>query len=51
LLADAKARAQRSERACILFGNLFGIAGSTSEIRCRIFGRLQKLINNLYSKP
>lgn len=36
LLADAKARAQRSERACVLLGNLFGIAGSTSEIRSKL---------------
>ncbi len=36
LLADSIARAQRSERACLLLGNLFGIAGSTSEIRSKI---------------
>jgi hypothetical protein len=36
LLADSRARAQRSERACLLLGNLFGITGSTSEIRSKI---------------
>lgn len=36
LLANPVARAQRSERACLLLGNLFGIAGSTSEIRSKI---------------
>ncbi len=36
LLADPAARARRSERACLLLGNLFGIAGSTSEIRSKI---------------
>jgi hypothetical protein len=36
LLEDANARAERSERACLLLGNLFGIAGSTSEIRGKI---------------
>jgi hypothetical protein len=36
LLADPIARAQRSERACALLGNLFGIVGSTSEIRSKI---------------
>lgn len=36
LLADPVARAQRSERACRLLGNLFGIEGSTSEIRSKI---------------
>ena len=36
LLEDSKARAQRSERACLLLGNQFGIAGSTSEIRSKI---------------
>jgi hypothetical protein len=36
LLRDPIARAQRSERACLLLGNLFGIAGSTSEIRSKI---------------
>jgi len=36
LLADPVARARRSERACILLGNQFGIAGSTSEIRSKI---------------
>lgn len=35
LLADPVARMQRSERACLLLGNLFGIAGSTSEIRSK----------------
>ncbi len=36
LLANASTRAQRSERACLLLGNLFGIAGSSSEVRSRI---------------
>lgn len=36
LLADPVARARRSERACLLLGNLFGISGSTSEIRSKI---------------
>jgi hypothetical protein len=36
LLADAGARAQRSERACLLLGSQFGIVGSTSEIRSKI---------------
>jgi hypothetical protein len=36
LLSDRVARAQRSERACLLLGNLFGISGSTSEIRSKI---------------
>lgn len=36
LLADSGLRARRSERACLLLGNLFGIAGSTSEIRSKI---------------
>ncbi len=36
LLADPIARAQRSERACVLLGNQFGIVGSTSEIRSKI---------------
>ncbi len=36
LLADTGLRAERSERACLLLGNLFGIAGSSSEIRSRI---------------
>lgn len=35
LLADPVARMQRSERACLLLGKLFGIAGSTSEIRSK----------------
>jgi hypothetical protein len=36
LLANPEARNQRSERACILLGNQFGISGSTSEIRNKI---------------
>lgn len=36
LLANASIRAQRSERACLLLGNLFGISGSSSEVRSRI---------------
>ncbi len=36
LLANPDARAQRSERACLLLGNQFGITGSTSEIRSKI---------------
>jgi hypothetical protein len=36
LLEDSRVRAQRSERACLLLGNLFGISGSTSEIRSKI---------------
>ena len=36
LLADPVARAERSERACVLLGNQFGIVGSTSEIRSKI---------------
>jgi hypothetical protein len=36
LLADPALRAQRSERACLLLGNLFGITGSVSEIQSRI---------------
>jgi len=36
LLADSTARAKRSERACLLLGNQFGIAGSSSEIRSKI---------------
>ncbi|NTV94036.1 MAG: hypothetical protein HGA75_01285 [Thiobacillus sp.] len=36
LLADAQARAQRSERACMLLGSQFGIVGSTSEIRSKL---------------
>lgn len=36
LLADPVARAQRSERACLLLGKLFDITGSTSEIRSKI---------------
>lgn len=36
LLASSQARVQRSERACMLLGNQFGISGSTSEIRSKI---------------
>jgi hypothetical protein len=36
LLIDPVARAQRSERACLLLGSLFSIVGSTSEIRSKI---------------
>jgi hypothetical protein len=36
LLANSTARAQRSERACLLLGNLFGIVGNSSEIRSKI---------------
>jgi len=36
LLADPAARAERSERACLLLGSQFGIVGSTSEIRSKI---------------
>jgi hypothetical protein len=36
LLADSNLRAGRSERACLLLGNQFGIAGSSSEIRGKI---------------
>ena len=36
LLADPVTRAQRSERACLLLGNQFGIVGSSSEIRSKI---------------
>lgn len=36
LLADPLLRTARSERACQLLANLFGIAGSTSEIRSKI---------------
>jgi hypothetical protein len=36
LLANSQARVQRSERACMLLGNQFGITGSTSEIRSKI---------------
>ena len=36
LLADPAARAQRSEKACLLLGKLFGITGSTTEIRSKI---------------
>ncbi len=36
LLANSDARVQRSERACMLLGNQFGIIGSTSEIRGKI---------------
>lgn len=36
LLADQTARAERSERACQLLGNQFGIVGSSSEIRSKI---------------
>jgi len=36
LLADPAKRAQRSDRACLLLGNLFGIAGGPSEIRSKI---------------
>lgn len=36
LLADAAAREQRSERACLLLGSQFGIVGGISEIRSKI---------------
>ena len=36
LLADPVARARRGERACLLLGNQFGIAGGVSEIRGKL---------------
>ncbi len=53
LLADRNARAARSARACLLLGNMFGIHGTTNEIKSRVneYARTaDAVINSLKSK-